>query len=63
MVLQVSEMMKTYLNLSGMGVTSGQVDQLCHQLEQSSTREEVDAVNMLLADFTNMTIRKDTDPG
>ena len=56
-------MMKTYLNLSGMGVTSGQVDQLCHQLEQSSTREEVDAVNMLLADFTNMTIRKDTDPG
>lgn len=63
MVLQVSEMMKTYLSVSGSGVTTEQVDELCQQLEQSNTREEVNAVNMLLADFTSMSIRKDTDPG
>lgn len=56
-------MMKTYLSMSGSGVTTEQVDELCQRLEQSSTREEVNAVNMLLADFTSMSIRKDTDPG
>lgn len=56
-------MMKTYLSVSGSGVTTEQVDELCQQLEQSNTREEVNAVNMLLADFTSMSIRKDTDPG
>ena len=62
-VLQISEMMKTYLNVSGLGVTTEQVNQLCQQLERSSTREEVDAVNTLLADFTSLTIKKDTEPG
>ncbi|KAK7112814.1 hypothetical protein V1264_012202 [Littorina saxatilis] len=62
-VTQVSEMMKTYLNISGMGEASEQVDQLCKRLEQSSTREEVDAVNTLLSGFTGLSIKKDSEPG
>ncbi|XP_076459726.1 ankyrin repeat domain-containing protein 54-like [Babylonia areolata] len=62
-VTQISEMMKTYLNLSDLNVTTAEVDQLCNQLEQSSTLEEVDAVNSLLASFTSMTIQKDQQPG
>ncbi|KAK7502012.1 hypothetical protein BaRGS_00006764 [Batillaria attramentaria] len=62
-VKQVSEMMKTYLHLSGQPDDSAQVDQLCQQLEHTTTREEVDTVNSLLADFTNMTLQKDSEAG
>ena len=54
--LQVSEMMRTYLHVSGQGAASAQVDELCQRLEASSTREEVDAVNTLLADFTGLSL-------
>ena len=48
-------MMKTYLSMSGSGVTTEQVDELCQRLEQSNTREEVNAVNMPVS-YTHLTL-------
>lgn len=55
--------MKTYLNISGKPVGSEQIDELCRQLEHTTTREEVDAVNSLLSAFTSMTVDKDAEHG
>ncbi|XP_041362600.1 ankyrin repeat domain-containing protein 54-like isoform X2 [Gigantopelta aegis] len=58
-VQDLSEMMSTYLSLSGMQDDSQQLDQLCEQLQQTTTRDEVDAISNLLYNFTNMTIQKE----
>lgn len=50
--------MKAYLNISGMHQEADQLDQLCHQLQGVSTREEVDHVNTLLTDFACLNIQK-----
>ncbi|XP_046572851.1 ankyrin repeat domain-containing protein 54-like [Haliotis rubra] len=60
-VVHVSEMMKTYLDLSGLKSESEQVDELCQQLQRTSTREQVDNISSLLADFTSMTLQKKND--
>jgi hypothetical protein len=62
-LFQISEMMKTYLNMSGHDEASAQVDQLCKQLEHSSTIEEVDAINSVLVGFTSLSIKKEEDHG
>lgn len=56
-------MMRTYLHLSGNEDDTEQVEQLCRQLEATTTREEVDVVNSLLADFTSLTLQKDEEAG
>ena len=55
-------MMKTYLNLSGMDEDAEQLDILCDRLRKVSTRQEVDNVNMLMADLASLSIEKDGKP-
>ncbi|XP_048759557.1 uncharacterized protein LOC125669151 [Ostrea edulis] len=56
--LEIGEMMRAYLNLSGMHQEAEQLDQLCQQLQSVSTREEVDHLNSLLTDLASLNIEK-----
>lgn len=56
--LEIGEMMKAYLNISGLRQEAEQLDQLCQQLQGVSTREEVDHLNTLLTDFASLDIKK-----
>jgi len=49
-------MLKTYLGLSGMSSDMEHLDRLCDQLQQVSTREEVDQINLLLSDLACLSI-------
>ena len=62
-ILQVSDMMKTYLEIKGEKDDASQLDELCEQLRRTTTREEVDHVNSLLSDFTSLSIQKKEQPG
>ncbi|KAL4239280.1 Ankyrin repeat domain-containing protein 54 [Mactra antiquata] len=55
---EVSEMMSTYLRLSGQTVEAEEIDSLCLKLEKTTTREEVDHVNSLMANFAELNIQK-----
>lgn len=55
---QVSEMMSAYLRISGQLDDANQLDDLCLQLQKTTTREEVDHMNALLSDFASMNIQK-----
>ncbi|KAH3860805.1 ankyrin repeat domain-containing protein 54-like [Dreissena polymorpha] len=57
-ILQISDMMRTYLSLSGCQSEAEQLDELCSKLSNVTTREEVDQVNTLLSDFASMRIEK-----
>lgn len=56
--LQVTDMMKTYLNISGRTEDACQLEELCDRLKQVSTREDVDHVNQMLSNFASLTIEK-----
>lgn len=56
--LQVTDMMKTYLNISGRTEDANQLEELCDQLKNVSTREDVDHVNQLLSNFASLAIEK-----
>ncbi|XP_061191803.1 uncharacterized protein LOC133200083 [Saccostrea echinata] len=56
--LEIGEMMRAYLNISGLHQEAEQIDQLCHQLQGVSTREEVDHLNSLFTDFASLNIEK-----
>ena len=56
-------MMKTYLQVSGEEDDATQLEDLCRQLQRTSTREEVDHVNNLLSDFASLSIQKKEQPG
>ncbi|OWF46486.1 ankyrin repeat domain-containing protein 54-like [Mizuhopecten yessoensis] len=56
--LKICDMMKTYLNLSGMSEDVTELDRLCDKLQQVSTREDVNHVNLLLSDFAGLTLQK-----
>ncbi|XP_050392061.1 ankyrin repeat domain-containing protein 54 [Patella vulgata] len=62
-VTEVSDMMKTYLNLSGMKDDASQIEELCARLHITSSRDELDNINNLLSDFTSMNIRQEENPG
>lgn len=62
-ILQVSDMMKTYLEITGDRDDACQLDDLCQQLQRTSTREQVDHVNNLLSDFASLSIQKKEQPG
>lgn len=51
-------MMSTYLRVSGHIQDADQLDSLCQQLEKTTTREEVDHVNSLMAEFASLNIQK-----
>lgn len=57
-IKEVSEMMSTYLRMSGQLEDADQLDSLCRQLENTTTREEVDHVNSLMAEFASLNIQK-----
>ncbi|KAK3090146.1 hypothetical protein FSP39_009489 [Pinctada imbricata] len=59
---RVSEMMKTYLRLSGMNDDADQLDILCDQLRKVSTRVEMDNVNTLMADLASLSLEKKSKP-
>ncbi|XP_052067871.1 ankyrin repeat domain-containing protein 54-like [Mytilus californianus] len=56
--LEVTDMMKTFLNISGQTENAGQLEELCDRLKQVSTREDVDHVNQLLSNFASLAIEK-----
>ncbi|XP_069124574.1 ankyrin repeat domain-containing protein 54-like [Argopecten irradians] len=56
--LKVCDMMKTYLNLSGMSEDVTELDRLCDKLNEVSTREDVNHINILLSDFAGLTLQK-----
>lgn len=62
-ILQVSDMMKTYLEITGEKDDASQLDDLCSQLQRTSTREQVDHVNNLLSDLASLSIQKKEQPG
>lgn len=62
-VIQVIEMMKTYLALAGQDSDAYELESITNRLASTTTREEVDEINHLLQDFTNLTIEKDLKPG
>ncbi|XP_052768952.1 ankyrin repeat domain-containing protein 54-like [Mya arenaria] len=57
-VVQISDMMGTYLRLTGSEAEADQLEELCTRLSSTSTREQVDEVGSLLAEFTCMSIEK-----
>ncbi|XP_045214988.2 ankyrin repeat domain-containing protein 54-like isoform X2 [Mercenaria mercenaria] len=57
-IKQVSDMMTTYLRISGQNEDADQLESLCRQLEKTTTREEVDHVNSLMAEFASLNIQK-----
>lgn len=56
-------MMKTYLALAGQDSDAYELESITNRLASTTTREEVDEINHLLQDFTNLTIEKDLKPG
>lgn len=56
--LQITDMMKTYLNISGRTEDACQLEELCDKLKQVTTREDVDHVNQLLSNFASLAIEK-----
>ncbi|CAH1795662.1 unnamed protein product [Owenia fusiformis] len=59
-ITQVTDMMQAYLKVSNKSdnVDVEQLNGLCEKLQLSSTKAEVDLVNEMLADFTQLTIQK-----
>lgn len=57
-IKQVSDMMTAYLRVSGQHEDADQLDQLCQQLEKTTTREQVDHVNSLMSEFASLNIQK-----
>lgn len=56
-------MMKEYLHRAGQSEEVDQLDALCEQLKNTSTRQEVDAISELLSNFTSLTLEKSEKPG
>lgn len=53
-------MMSAYLRLSGQASDAEEIDSLCQKLENTTTKEEVDHVNALMANFADLNIQKNS---
>ncbi|XP_078741824.1 ankyrin repeat domain-containing protein 54, partial [Lampetra fluviatilis] len=63
-VTHIIAMLKEYLGRLGRREETQQLEQLCVQLRETNTREQMDTVTGLLASFTNLNLKQpstDTD--
>lgn len=57
-VIQIVTMMREYLDRSGQGQVTMELNDLCNQLELTTTNEEIDLVGDLLSTFADLQIKK-----
>lgn len=57
-IFQIVTMMREYLDRSGQGQVTLELNDLCNQLELTATNDEIDLVGGLLSKFADLQIQK-----
>lgn len=57
-IFQIVTMLREYLDRSGQGQVTLELNDLCNQLELTATNDEIDLVGGLLSKFADLQIQK-----